>query len=111
MHWHTSLDIMPIFTRSQTSTRQQGPYQTMYISSDKNLEAFFDPTQDIHVQQQGFHPKIMDTSQTPFVQTQGFDPNMAYTSNDITSFDQTQTMPSTTYDESLESYMLLIKRL
>ena len=83
----------------------------MYISSDKNPQTFFDPTQDIHVQQQGFHPNIMDTSQTPFVQTQGFDPNMAYTSNDITSFDQTQMTSLTNYNQSLESYILLIKRL
>ena len=53
----------------------------------------------------------MDTSQTLFFLTQGFDPNMAYTSIDITSFDQTQMTPATTYDQSLEYYILLIKRL
>ena len=83
----------------------------MYISSDKNPQTFFDPTQDIHVQQQGFHPNIMDTSQTLFFQTQDFDPSMEYTSNDITSFNQTQMIPSIAYGQSLESYILLIERL
>lgn len=36
---------------------------------------------------------------------------MTYTLNEVTSFDQTQMTPSTTYDHSLESHILLIKRL